>query len=78
MRNETSRDVTCACTYEAVGIEDGLARPVLLNADSERPKAAWRAKRNGATNSRETATYPIDGRRSCPDGYDLHVLVGDP
>ena len=30
MRNETSRDVTCDCTYEAVGIEDGLARPVLL------------------------------------------------
>ena len=52
MRNETSRDVTCDCTYEAVGIEDGLARPVLLNADSEMPKAAWRAKRNGATNSR--------------------------
>ena len=30
MRNETSRDVTCDCTYEAVVIEDGLARPVLL------------------------------------------------
>ena len=30
MRNETSRDVTCECTYEAVVIEDGLARPVLL------------------------------------------------
>ena len=30
MRNETSRDFTCDCTYEAVGIEDGLARPVLL------------------------------------------------
>ena len=25
-----SRDVTCGCTYEAVVIEDGLARPVLL------------------------------------------------
>ena len=30
MRNETARDVTCDCTYEAVVIEDGLARPVLL------------------------------------------------
>ena len=59
MRNETSRDVTCDCTYEAVGIEDGLARPVLLNADSEIPKAAWRGM------GPRTLEYGRHGDRLC-------------
>ena len=37
MRNETSRDVTCDCTYEAVGVEDGLARPVFAQSCMDRP-----------------------------------------
>ena len=64
-----SRDVTCGCTYEAVVIEDGLARPVLLNADSEIPKAAWRAKRNGP----RTLEYGCRGDRLCEERY----WVGD-
>ena len=62
-----SRDVTCGCTYEAVVIEDGLARPLLLNADSE----------NGATNSRIWTPWrpPVRGTLLGGRWTYLEVLV---